>query len=66
MQISVNGRTTEVPDGIDMAALITRLDLEGRRMAVEVNAQIVPRSQFAQHRLNPNDRVEIIQAVGGG
>jgi sulfur carrier protein len=66
MQITVNGTLTEVPDTLTMAELIERLALAGRRIAVEVNAELVPRSRFAEHRLRADDRVEIIQAVGGG
>jgi sulfur carrier protein len=66
MQITVNGNPTEVPDGIDMVGLIDQLELRGQRLAVEVNEELVPRSRFAEHRLVPSDRVEIIHAVGGG
>jgi len=66
MQIFINGSATEVEASIAMSALVERLGLTGRRIAVEVNAELVPRSRFAQHVLVPEDRVEIIQAVGGG
>jgi sulfur carrier protein len=66
MQIIVNGNPTEVPDSTDMADLIDRLELTGERLAVEVNEELVPRSRFGEHRLKPDDRVEIIHAVGGG
>jgi sulfur carrier protein len=66
MQITVNGRATEIPEEIDMAALIDHLGLAGRRLAVEVNEELVPRSRFAGHRLVADDKVEIIHAVGGG
>jgi sulfur carrier protein len=66
MQIIVNGHPAEVPEGISMAGLIERLELSGRRLAVEVNEELVPRSRFAEHRLASGDRVEIIHAVGGG
>jgi sulfur carrier protein len=66
MQIIVNGSPTEVPDAISMAALIEQLALAQQRLAVEVNEEVVPRSQFAERRLTPGDRVEIIHAVGGG
>jgi sulfur carrier protein len=66
MQIRVNGKPTEVAEGISMAALIDQLALAGRRLAVEVNEELVPRSRFAEHRLAEGDRVEIIHAVGGG
>jgi sulfur carrier protein len=66
MQIIVNASPTEIPDGTDMNGLIDHLGLSGQRLAVEVNEELVPRSHFAEHRLAPGDRVEIIHAVGGG
>lgn len=66
MQIILNGNPTEIPDSIDMAGLVEQLELTGRRLAVEVNEEQVPRSRFGEHRLAPSDRVEIIHAVGGG
>jgi len=66
MNIIVNGDPREVPDAIRMADLVEALGLTGRRIAVEVNQELVPRSTFDSHRLAPEDRVEIIQAVGGG
>jgi len=66
MQIILNGNPTEVPDDIAMGDLIERLELTGQRLAVEVNEELVPRSRFREHRLVPDDRVEIIHAVGGG
>jgi sulfur carrier protein len=66
MQITVNGTLTDIPNDLNMAGLIERLDLTGKRLAVEVNQELVPRSQFDSHRLTADDRVEIIHAVGGG
>lgn len=66
MQITVNGTPTDIPSDLNMAGLIEHLDLAGKRLAVEVNQELVPRSQFDSHRLAANDRVEIIHAVGGG
>jgi len=66
MQIILNGSPTDIPDGIHMAGLIDRLELTGRRLAVEVNEELVPRSRFHEYRLVPSDKVEIIHAVGGG
>lgn len=66
MQIEINGASTEVAPAIAMATLIATLDLTGKRIAVEVNGELVPRSRFDRHLLAPGDRVEIIQAVGGG
>lgn len=66
MNVYVNGNPTEVEDSIGVAALIEQLGLAGQRIAVEVNADLVPRSRFERHALGPEDRVEIIHAVGGG
>ena len=66
MQITVNGTPTDIQNDLSMAGLIEHLDLTGKRLAVEVNQELVPRSQFDSHRLATNDRVEIIHAVGGG
>ncbi len=66
MQIYVNGEEKQIPDASDMAALIDLMQLAGQRIAVEVNEELVPRSTFTGHRLNEDDRVEIIHAVGGG
>ena len=46
--------------------LIQQMDLEGKRFAVEVNQNIIPKSRLANTFIQPNDRIEIIQAVGGG
>ena len=46
--------------------LISRLDLAGRRVAVELNLDIVPRSQHGSTALRDGDRVEVVHAIGGG
>ena len=66
MQIHVNGSPTQVAEPCTLADLIAALDLAGRRLAVEVNEELVPRSRFAEQLAGPGDRVEIIHAVGGG
>jgi sulfur carrier protein len=66
MQIQVNGTPREIAEPCTLGVLIEALGLSGRRLAIEVNEALVPRSRFAEHRLAPRDRVEIIHAVGGG
>ncbi|MEA3639279.1 MAG: sulfur carrier protein ThiS [Lamprobacter sp.] len=66
MQIQVNGTPTKVPDALSMSGLIEQLGLTDRRLAVEVNRELIPRSRFAEHQLKEGDAVEIIHAVGGG
>ncbi|HLA30144.1 MAG TPA: sulfur carrier protein ThiS, partial [Pseudomonas sp.] len=56
----------ELPEDETVAGLIGRLDLAGRRVAVELNLDIVPRSQHATTALREGDRVEVVHAIGGG
>ncbi|AKF48337.1 MULTISPECIES: sulfur carrier protein ThiS [Pseudomonas] len=66
MHIQLNGEPFELPDGETVAALLTRLDLAGRRVAVELNLDIVPRSQHVTTVLSEGDQVEVVHAIGGG
>ncbi|WP_041655650.1 MULTISPECIES: sulfur carrier protein ThiS [Marinobacter] len=66
MLVQVNGEPMELPSGATIAALIEQLTLTGKRLAVEVNEDIVPRSQHPQFTLNEGDRVEVVHAIGGG
>jgi len=66
MEISLNGQTEVVDDGISVAQLIQQKLLQTTRVAVEVNFEIIPRSQHQAHMLNAGDRVEIVRAIGGG
>ncbi|MEG1340637.1 MAG: sulfur carrier protein ThiS [Pseudomonas sp.] len=66
MRIKLNGEPFELPDGESVEALLTRLDLVGRRVAVELNLDIVPRSQHAATALCEGDQVEVVHAIGGG
>ena len=64
--ISVNGATRQLPDSISVAALIEELGFTGKRIALERNGEIVPRSMFAAQQLADGDRIEVVVAVGGG
>lgn len=66
MNILLNGESLQVPDTTTIASLLDDTGLAERRVAVEVNREIIPRSRHAVHRLNPDDRVEIVHAIGGG
>jgi len=66
MQIIINGEPKQVPDELSMSALVSLLGLGGRRLAVEVNEDLVPRSRFDEYRLSAGDQIEIVQAIGGG
>lgn len=66
MRIELNGEALELPEGQSVADLLARLELTGRRVAVELNLDIVPRSQHASTPLREGDRVEVVHAIGGG
>ena len=66
MVIQLNGESYTLPEGSSIADLLALLELTERRVAVEVNLEIVPRSQHANTPLNPQDQVEVVQAIGGG
>jgi sulfur carrier protein len=66
MNVLINGENRELPEGATLREVIDLLQLQGRRLAIEVNTEIVPRSLHAGHRLREGDRVEIVHAIGGG
>lgn len=66
MRIQLNGEPFELPENQSVADLLARLDLTGRRVAVELNLDIVPRSQHDSTRLAEGDQVEVVHAIGGG
>ena len=66
MEITLNGESKHIPTGTTAARLIELLDLTGRRLAVEVNEAIVPRSTYDGYTIRPGDKVEIVHAIGGG
>ena len=64
--ITVNGAARPFDPGMSVADLVRDLALEGKRIAVELNGEIVPRSRYAETQLDAGDRLEIVGAVGGG
>jgi sulfur carrier protein len=66
MEILLNGEAREVPENCTAGQLVEELGLAGRRLAMEINREIVPRSSYFEHRLQPGDKVEIVHAIGGG
>ena len=66
MKIYLNGEPRELAPGSSVAALLAAADFARRRIAVEVNREIVPKSRHEQHVLHDGDRVEIVHAMGGG
>jgi sulfur carrier protein len=65
MHLTVNGEPRTL-DAQTVAALVAALRLDGRKVAVERNLEIVPRSLYGQTALAEGDRIEIVQFVGGG
>ena len=66
MQIYLNGEPREIPENTTAAALIESMGLTGKRIAMEVNLEIVPRSRHAAYLFKPGDKIEVVQAIGGG
>ena len=66
IQLSVNGQIRSVEPGANLVRLLDALELSGKRVAVEKNGEIVPRSQYPNVRLPDGDALEIVVAVGGG
>jgi sulfur carrier protein len=66
MQIVINGQSRELPNGATAADVIELLGLHGKRLAMEINEEILPRSRYPDHTLREGDNVEIVHAIGGG
>jgi sulfur carrier protein len=66
MNITVNGKDHACADAALVSDLLAELELVGRRVAVERNGEIVPRSLHTSVMLQPGDQIEIVVAVGGG
>jgi sulfur carrier protein len=66
MQVTINGQSRDLADGVTIAQLLDQLQLGGKPVAVEVNLDLVPRQRHGEHRLAAGDRLEIVTLVGGG
>jgi sulfur carrier protein len=66
MQVMINGESRDVRDSISIADLLAELALQGRRLAVEVNQEVLPREQYATRALAAGDVIEIVHFIGGG
>ncbi len=66
MDIVINGETRDLPVGVTVSELVNDLGFGDKRVAVEVNQEIVPRSEHPAFQLQPGDRVEVVAAIGGG
>jgi sulfur carrier protein len=66
MTVVINGESTEVPDGLNVATMIEHLGMRLERVALERNRDILPRSQWRATSVQPNDSFEVVHLVGGG
>jgi len=66
ISVTINGERRQLEAPLNCVELLARLELSGKRVALERNGEIVPRSRFADERLAEGDRLEIVVAVGGG
>jgi sulfur carrier protein len=66
MRVTVNGDARDVRDGLTVDELVQSLGLGARRVAVEINLDVVPRTDYPQRALRDGDVVEVVQFVGGG
>lgn len=66
ISITLNGEQKEIENNSTLAMLVDTLELQDKRFAVEVNEDLVPRSEHAQYQIQNNDQIEIVHAIGGG
>ena len=66
MTIQLNGERYEVPESLTVDALLARLEIDGRRVAVELNEFVVKKAAYAETVVNDGDAVEVVNFVGGG
>ena len=66
MNLQLNGEPREFPEGLTVAALVEHLRMKADRVAVELNLEIVPRTNWAATNLKEGDKLEIVHFVGGG
>ena len=66
MHVIINGESKRLDPPLNVAQLLEHMALQGKRIAIERNGEIVPRSKFGEQALVDGDRLEIVVAVGGG
>jgi sulfur carrier protein len=66
MRVAINGEIRDVPPELDLAALLEHLSLPSRRVAVELNREVIRRSDWANRKVSEADKIEIVHFVGGG
>ncbi len=66
MEITLNGKPREVPDGITVQQLLEQLALQPARVAVQVNLDIIKRERYGEVRVKPGDTIEVLTFMAGG
>lgn len=66
MIVTINGERREIPDNLNVIALLEHLSMRVDRVAIERNRDILPRAKWQETLIQPGDNFEIVQLVGGG
>ena len=66
MTVMINGERREIPDGLNVVALLENIGITSDRVAIERNLDILPRARWKETQVQPNDSFEIVHFVGGG
>ena len=66
MNIIVNGLERHCPADSNLSELLRLLEMQDKKIALEINKEVIPRGEYDSYILNEGDAVEIIQAIGGG
>jgi thiamine biosynthesis protein ThiS len=66
MTVTINGERREIPDGVNVTEMLEHLGMLRDRVAIERNLNILPRANWNETRVDPNDNFEIVHFVGGG
>lgn len=66
MRVVINGEVREVPEGLDLRSLLDHLSMPQKRIAVELNKQVIRRADWPATAINEDSRIEIVHFVGGG
>lgn len=66
IEIILNGQPHQLNESISISNLLSQLELQNKRLAVELNNELIPKGQHATHYLKAGDKLEIVHAIGGG
>jgi sulfur carrier protein len=66
IEITINGQTVSIPSAMSIQQVLDTVEVPPNYLAVEVNAQVVPREQYASHQVHAGDELELVTLVGGG